>query len=299
MTPDNYKHDAEAMLKSIAHARSEHLTYDQMDAWVEDQMDQTAREWVVAHIGLCDFCAKQLSAYESYAPVMSGPIAAPAQLIPLGERIREGFKNMGWPQIAMAALVVVVAVLAPIVIRNSRSGLHTESLEVLPPGLRHAAQDVVNANAPLRPVALADLAPNVDPKIEYPASEVIEETQPALRWNPNGAPYKIDIEGDGQRIESEELTATQWTVPVQLHRGIKYSWEIISSGEVHHAWFRVLGASEEQTLADLRASGAGPLALGAVEQQFGLLSPAQHEFEKLAPHDAAKLLDHIHSLRGN
>jgi hypothetical protein len=66
--------------------------------------------------------------------------------------------------------------------------------------------------------------------------------------------------------------------------------------------FRVLGASEEQTLAQLRASGAGPLALGAVAQEFGLLSMAQREFEKLAKDapqspDAAKLLEHVTSLR--
>ena len=60
---------------------------------------------------------------------------------------------------------------------------------------------------------------------------------------------------------------------------------------------------EKQMLAQLRTSGAGPLELGAVGQQFGLLSMAQREFDKLAKDfprspDAAKLLEHVTSLRG-
>jgi hypothetical protein len=316
VTPGDFKHDAEAMLKgtallkSIGQARSEHLTYEQMDAWVEDEMDQTAREWVVAHIGLCDFCAKQLSAYESYAPAMSAPIAAPAKLIPFRERFRAAF---GWPQIAMVALAIVVAILAPIAIRNSRSSgiqsIEARSLAALPPSLRHAAEDVVNANTALRPTVLADLAPNVDPRIDNPASEVVEETHPTLHWQRFAASYAVSISDGAGHIaaQASDLTTSEWTVPIELQRGVKYEWEISTTslpGENHHAWFRVLGASEEQTLAELRASGAGPLALGAVEQQFGLLTLAQHEFEELSKEfpqsvDATKLLDHIHSIRGN
>jgi hypothetical protein len=313
--PDDLSHEsltlhrerqARAMLDAIGQARSEHLTYDQMEAWVEDQLDQTARELVMAHTGLCEFCAKQLASYESYAPVMSGPIAAPAQLIPFRERFRASFR---WPQAAMVALAIAVAILAPVVIRNSRSsGTALESLASLPPSLREAARDVVNADAPLRPVALADLAPNVDPQIEYPASEVVEETQPELRWKPFAATYTISISDSSEQLVAQAtgLANTQWIVSAPLNRGAKYTWEVRASisGEVaHRASFRVLGDSEEQTLAQLRASGAGPLALGAVAQQFGLLSMAESEFEKLAKdqprsQDAAKLLEHVTSLRG-
>ncbi len=307
MTPDDFKFDAEGMLKGITQARSEHLTYEQMDAWVEDEMDQTAREWVVAHTGLCDFCAKQLSSYESYAPAMSAPIAAPAKLIPFRQRLRAAF---GWPQFAMAALAVVVAILAPIAIRNSRSsGIGVQSLATLPPSLRQCAEDVVNSNVPLRPAVLSDLTPNVDPKIDYPASEVVEETRPTLHWEPFAASYVVSVSDGAGHVtaQASDVSAAQWAVPIELQRGVRYEWDISTTalpGEIHRVWFRVLGASEEQTLAELRASGAGPLALGAVEQEFGLLTAAQQEFETLSKEfprsqDAAKLLDHIHSLRGN
>lgn len=289
---------AEAMLKSIAQARSEHLTYEQMDAWVEDEMDQTAREWVVAHIGLCEFCAKQLAGYESYAQTMSGPIAAPAKLIPLGERMRAAF---GWPQFAMAALAIVVVVLAPIVIKNARTfGSDTKALESLPPALRQAAESLVKTNTPLRPAVLTDVTPNVDPRVVYPAGEVIEDITPTLRWNadPANGTYTVGIVGENQSVKSEELSATQWTVPIELHRGGKYVWWVRSGDEVHQGSFRVLGASEEQTLAQLRASGAGPLAMGAVEEQFGLLTSAENEFEKLKSEEGSKLIHNVDSLLG-
>jgi hypothetical protein len=319
---------ARAILDAIAEARSEHLTYEQMDAWVEDEMDQTARELVMAHIGLCAFCAKQLRAYESYAPVMSAPVAGPAQLVPFGERFRASLffsTKPRWPQLAMIALAIAVAALAPAVIRNARSsgrlgGAESlQSLESLPSSLREGAREVVTSDMPLRPAALKDLTPSVDPQIEYPASEVIEETQPELRWKPFAASYSVLVSDRGgkEAAHATELPGTHWTISTSLIRGAIYTWEVRASGSadlhhtdavhqagaVHKGMFRVLGDSEEQTLAQLRASGAGPLALGAVAQQFGLLSMAQREFEKLAKdlprsQDAEKLLEHVTLLRG-
>src|SRR5205814_119181 len=66
---------AVSLLSSVRDASSEHLTYEQMDAWVEDELDQTERELVVAHVGLCVSCAHQLRAYEQAAPAMSAPVA--------------------------------------------------------------------------------------------------------------------------------------------------------------------------------------------------------------------------------
>jgi len=273
---------------------------------VEDEMDQTARELVMAHVGLCTFCAKQLTAYEAHATMMSAPVAAPAQLVPFRDRLKAALK---WPQLAMIALAITVAILAPKVIRNSRSsGTGVEALASLPPSLREGARSVVDANEPLRPSALADLGVNADPQVEYPVAEVIEETQPELRWKPFAASYAVSIfDPSGHEVgQAAALTSTQWIVPVSLHRGAKYTWEVRAAGsgsvDPHRGMFRVLGASEEQTLAQLRASGAGPLALGAVAQEFGLLSMAQREFEKLAKDapqspDAAKLLEHVTSLR--
>jgi hypothetical protein len=312
MTPEDpireHIEKANELLDAIAQARTEHLTYEQMEAWVEDAMDQTEREFVVAHTALCPFCRKQLTAYETYAPVMSAPTAAPAQLVPFWERFRAALGSLpAASKLAMAALALAVAVLAPTVMRNARSSsARWEQIEALPPSVRQAAREVVDAVTPIRPAALADLAPNPDAELDYPGSEVVEETQPELRWKPLQAACSIAGSDSGNKVVAQALVVDkgQWVVPVALHRGGTYAWEIraMDADVSHRGLFRVLGASEEQTLAELRASGAGPLGLGAVEQQFGMLTAAQGEFEKLAKEspksqDAAKLLDHVRSLR--
>jgi hypothetical protein len=306
---------AREMLDAVAQAREEHLSYEQLEAWVEDAMDQTARELVVAHIGVCPFCAKQLASYESYAPVMSASTAAPAQLVSFWERLRAGFGSLpAAPKFAMLGLAIAVAVLAPTVIRNARSsGAGWEQIEALPPSVRQAAREVVNANSPIRPAALAELAPNADAVVEYAVSEVIEETQLTLRWKSFAESYSVAVMDASNRVVTQTAaidkaggtTNVTWMAPVTLNRGAIYTWEVRDShnnGAVHRASFRILGASEEQTLADLRASGAGPLAMGAVEQQFGMLTAAQREFETLAKEtprsqEATKLLEHVRLLR--
>src|SRR6202050_3446444 len=65
---------SQAVISGIDQARFRHLSYEQMDDWVEDRLEQPGRELVMAHIGACPPCARQLIAYQEYAPVMAAPI---------------------------------------------------------------------------------------------------------------------------------------------------------------------------------------------------------------------------------
>src|SRR5579863_4640862 len=67
-----------SVISGVDQARFRHLSYEQMDDWVEDRLDQPGRELVMAHIGLCPACARQLIAYQEYAPVMSAPVRTSA-----------------------------------------------------------------------------------------------------------------------------------------------------------------------------------------------------------------------------
>jgi hypothetical protein len=294
---------------AIRQAQSEHLTYEQMDSWVDDQLDQTERELILSHIGLCKPCARQLKAYESYAPVMSAPItvqpAQQIQAVSLADKIRAWFHA---PQMAMAAAAVLaIAILGPMVMRDSSRGLRQDiaQFDSLPDSVRGSAKEVVNANTSERPASLASLAPNRDSSLQYPVSEVVEERQPILRWKAFGGSYVVAVYDSSHRevAQSGMLNDTHWLVPVPLERGEKYTWEIGSAGETRTASFRVLAEADEAKLAEVRASKVGPMALGAVAQQFGLLSLAEQQFTALAKEkpksqDAAKLLDHVIEMRG-
>jgi hypothetical protein len=284
---------AVAAIAAVQSVRFEHISYEQMDAWVEDTLDQTERELVLSHIGLCAPCARQLKAYEKYAPVMAAPIAPAAiqlaQPITFGDKIRAMFRM---PQIAMiAAAVALVAIVSPLMMEKS-SGPNLVKTEMESLGTQ-------------RPASLDGLAPNTDTNLLYPVSEVVEERQPILRWKPFGGSYTIAVfDTDGKRIaRSGILNDTHWLVPVQLDRGVEYRWQIVGDGQTHTATFRVLSEADERKLSEVREKRPGALELGAAAQQMGLLSIAQEQFEVLKKEqpnsqDAAKLLEHVNEMRG-
>jgi hypothetical protein len=284
---------AVAAIAAVQSVRFEHISYEQMDAWVEDTLDQTERELVLSHIGLCAPCARQLKAYEKYAPVMAAPIAPAAiqlaQPITFGDKIRAMFRM---PQIAMiAAAVALVAIVSPLMMEKS-SGPNLVKTEMESLGTQ-------------RPASLDGLAPNTDTNLLYPVSEVVEERQPILRWKPFGGSYTIAVfDTDGKRIaRSGVLNDTHWLVPVQLDRGVEYRWQIVGDGQTHTATFRVLREADERKLSEVREKRPGALELGAAAQQMGLLSIAQQQFEVLKKEqpnsqDAAKLLEHVNEMRG-
>ena len=315
---------------SISEAASQHLTYEQMEAWVEDQMDQTERELVMAHIGTCAECARQLKAYEGYAPVMSAPVnrvarqAAPAAApaiasVPIrpavhkptfGERVHAFFSS---PRMVAAMLTIAaVAIVTPIVwyrgqqSPSSGGGGEISSLENLPPEIREGAEAVARAQVAERPAALADLRPNSDRFLQYPVSEVIEDVRPELRWKPFASSYTVRLyNAQGMQIGTSDLmTTTAWLVPMALDRGATYSYDVVGLGDVHRAEFRVLSQSSQAEMARLRASrGNDHFVLGAVAQQFGMLTVAQHEFELFVRQrpqsaEAARMLSNVNSLIG-
>lgn len=291
-------------VSAVRQARFEHITYEQMDAWVDNELEQSERELVMAHIGLCAPCARQLHAYEGYAPAMSAPIITPAQpVVSLGDKLRAWFRM---PQVAMiTAALALAAIVTPLMMRDSSKPLTMAQLEALPDSVRSSAKAVINANSAERPEALAGLTPNHDASLQYPVSEVVEERQPILRWESFGSSYAVAIlDANGQTIaRSPVLNQTHWLVPMELMRGEQYTWRIESNGQTRSATFRVLSGADEQKLSETRASGASPLALGAVAENMGLLSIAQQEFSTVAKDqpgskDAAKLLDHVMELRG-
>jgi hypothetical protein len=281
-----------ASIAAVREARFDHISYEQMDAWVEDQLDQTERELVLSHIGLCAPCARQLKAYEQYAPAMAAQIVPAAiqaaQPITFADKLRAMFRM---PQIALlGAAVAAVLIVSPLMMNKSAESPSLTSLD-----------RVISE----RPEALNGLERNTDQALVYPVSEVVEERQPILRWKSFAGTYTLAVfDTDGNRVARGIISNdTHWLVPVTLKRGAEYRWQIQGDGETRTATFRVLSESDEHKLSEVRGTNPGSKALGAVEQQMGLLSLAQQQFETLKreqpdSEDATRLLDHVNELRG-
>ena len=280
----------ESLIAAVRAAGREHLSYEQMDAWVEETLDSTEREIVMAHIGLCEACARQLQAYESYASAMAAAIPPPAQeSTGWRDRVRALLQTPRFAMIATAALVLLV--LSPLVIHKAEA-----------PGDR---QDL----ASLRPPALGDLPANPDTTLLYPVSEAVEERQPILKWRSEGNETAEIILLDAARREvahSGPISGTDWLVPVPLERGAVYSWEVrtpASGAMVRQASFRVLSEADQQKLAAARTAGSPPMAIGEIARDMGALAEAQRQFAEAlrknpADQAAASRLREVQRMRG-
>jgi anti-sigma factor RsiW len=320
---------ANAMISAVREAQTDHLTYDQMDAWVEGELESSEREFVMAHIGLCPPCARQLQAYESYAPVMSAPVRIPPAVpLTLVDRLSAFFSAPGMA--ALTAAAVAVAVLGPLAVikrtesarseftaslragskaSSAKPSLDRAELDAVPSSLRGGAMAALDTQSSARPAALAGLSPNTDVNLDYPVSEVIEETTPDLQWKPFARSFYIVSIYNSQRMlvaRSPMILQTHWQPPVRLTRGAIYTWEVQAAGRARsvprRASFRVLSQAGDQQLSDLRATHPAPLAMGAVAESLGLLSLARQEFETVKETQSQQgglLLDHITSLRGH
>jgi hypothetical protein len=326
-----------SVISGIDQARFRHLSYEQMDDWVEDRLEPADREMVMAHIGLCPPCARQLIAYQEYAPLMAAPVRTamyPAtQPVP---KVKESFWSfLKQPQYALGAAALIAffiitpltrhssppeesgAILAPtstavdstIPSQNSPlidQALNASELDTLPDSLRVGAKEAISDTGTIaRPASLKGLEASSDPVLEFPLSEVVAETQPVLRWKTFGnSTYSVSL-SDSRGLISRRggLNETRWMPQSPLTRDHVYTWEVESAGVTHRGTFRVLGANQEKELEKVRAQhGGSHLVMGAVYADLGLLTPAQQEFQAMSKdskmaQQAARLLSHVEALR--
>ncbi len=320
-----------SVISGIDQARFRHLSYEQMDDWVEDRLESADRELVMAHIGLCPPCARQLIAYQEYAPVMAAPIQTGVYLAQPVQAKQSFWSFLKQPQYALGAAALIAFVIITPLTRHSAppeqtgatiaplntavdstipsqgspmidQALNATELDTLPDSLRAGAKEVVEGTS--RPAALKGLNGSADEALEYPRSEVVEETQPVLRWKAFGDTYDVSL-SDSRGLISRRggVKDTSWTPTSPLIRDHVYSWEVESAGAKHKGTFRVLGENQHRELERVRAEhGSSHLVMGAVCAELGLLTPAKQEFEAMSKdskmaQQAAKLLSHIDALR--
>ncbi len=224
---------AVALLADIATARSEHLSYEQMDHWVEDTLDPAVRELVMAHIAVCDSCARQLRAYEAAAPAMSADLPRSAEMrkraahpavagrdehVPapaqpahfhkptIGDKLKAFVRS---PQLVlMTAAGIALVIGAPYIALRSLPGsgddaninqtkevpLDVRAVYELPQALAISAEEVLTAQQPEVPEALDGVPTPLGFDQTYPVSEVVESTRPTFTWQQaEPPPYTVVI----------------------------------------------------------------------------------------------------------
>ena len=161
-------------------------------------------------------------------------------------------------------------------------------------------QAILDGSVRERPPSLELLPVSPNPGRLRPAAEAVSRTEPTLTWANTGASsYRVVIDNELglTEVESPRLVSNSWTVTRSLRRGRSYSWRLMADGSpAGEATFRVLGTSDVRFWATTaRFYGDQPLLLGAIAQDLGLLSEAQHLYQQADGGEA--LLRNLETIR--
>ncbi len=200
-------------------------------------------------------------------------------------------------------------------------------LEALPASYQSAVREALRVGRVAAPSYLSSLAgkgemlmgPTVPPAFSLitPLGVVVESDRPAFQWTKlDGAGgYTVTIFDRRLRELSNSgiISATQWTPPRALRRGIVYGWQVravkdgsetrIPAPGEPEAKFLVLDQAKMDEMTQARRDYAGShLVLGTLYARAGLMESAAEEFRSLLRANpesraARRLLDSLSAYR--
>ena len=309
-----------------------HLTYEEIAAYVDRHLEGEDSAEIERHIGECRTCAAQIAELQALKREMS-----PSWLDRAASVWRETFS---WRGAFALAAVAACAVLVLVVVREpapkppsqerakatAPSGPLAELNGVAEP-LRASLVQAITSRQIERPAVLDDLSGKrgvllgssptaTGVELLAPLGVVVESQKPTLRWKPiAGAEYKASVyeEGYNEAAAGAWMHDAEWQVPKALRRGARYSWQIsvrhngeeftVPVAPAPEARFKVLDAAGEAEIAQLKANGADShMLLGIRYAQLGALDDAERELRQAGEHGSdastlAALLSSVEHLR--
>ena len=168
-----------------------------------------------------------------------------------------------------------------------------------------------------RPSTLMGKPEGVTFDLLQPVGTVTLSNRPTFAWQPlaGATSYQVYVLDTDFKVvtESGPITATSWSPPTALDRGVVYLWQVsaVKDGEVvsapaaplPEARFKILTGSKTRELQQaVKARAGSHLALGIIYAHTGLLDDAEREFQDALneTQDAAlarKLLQNLSALR--
>lgn len=142
------------VVRAIEQAGS-HLTYEQMEAFVDDKLSPAGRAEVQAHASVCTPCAQELAEMQGFAAAMARPVERPAEpalspLARLGRWLGGGEPSaarFGAAGMGAAVAVVVLAVAALWIAPTGQDGPGPETVLIIDRNV----SAIDSSTAPLKP----------------------------------------------------------------------------------------------------------------------------------------------------
>jgi hypothetical protein len=238
-------------------AEEEHLSYEQLEAFVDEESSRAETQRVQAHVAACRLCAEELQDLRTFKTELThtDPVLAQTQKGWRAVRVAPWFRARPVFVAAASAAVLVLTVLEINSLRTPRSpqapqiaGSHSTTSLSASPAVQslpvEEQRDVLNAFARWGnavPDSLSGLqgknqtllGESKHPsalELLQPVGEVVRAERPLFRWNPlsHATYYSVSVfDTTLNPVESSgKLQNPQWTPARSLKRGQVYQWQV-------------------------------------------------------------------------
>ncbi|HSE43646.1 MAG TPA: zf-HC2 domain-containing protein [Acidobacteriota bacterium] len=290
----------------IASAQPEHVTYEQLEQFVDDKLQGSERDIVESHLEICAECA-----------------TVDRDLRQIKNELTSGSKIIWWQpatKIAAAAAAIMIIALgiavwklqtqsqsAAMQIRDLRNQLATAkqidtTKSNLPPDQEKLVASVLTSRQLSIPSFVSDLigqkgqlmgsSTDQSFSLHSPVGTVVETTQPTFAWAEleGTNSYEVAVfDTDFRAVEkSGTIKTSNWKPSKPLQRGKSYAWQVIAerNGEFVKspipphppAIFHVLEENKLKQFQEMQKSTTSHLILGILSANLGLLDSAEAEF---------------------
>lgn len=207
----------------LADQKSGHLTFEELERWVDGNAGIIERERIDGHVEECDLCRSELA---DLARVRDSIRTAPVR------------RNAArW--LPVAAIVVLALVGGLLYLRQgSRAGQRTAGPAAqrhpLPPAPARiealAKPDIVSSLSGDSSILLGDAAAGPTFALLAPVGTIVIDRRPRLEWAPlpRAGSYVVTIAdaGTGAIAATGSTGETSWQPPAPLAPGRTYSWQV-------------------------------------------------------------------------
>jgi len=316
-----------------------HLSYEQIEAYVQSLVDDIDREIVTSHIEFCSECAERVENLQSFAKVLEAPpmvdaaVARPAAIRPVvvaaahpgpadlawSNRIGSWFRMPALNYALIGTITGVLVVGFVFLQRNmlfiQNSGATAALINTFPPVDQNLINSTVNAPTSEMPDLLSQVlaaGPSSDSLTE-PKAQVIRETRPVFRWRAvaDSDNYRVEVRRGTETIAMKEVQGTEWRPDSDLQRGAVYTWSMTPyrNGTAMipplTASFAITTDEQEMWLTRvLNSSLDAHLPLACAYLSVGMIDDAERELKLLQDNlgrstVTAKLAARIKAIREN
>jgi hypothetical protein len=311
--------DELVVLPNETSLESTHLTYDEIERWVDGRADAVERELVEGHVEFCSACRAELDDLRQVGDTVAG---------------RSSKAGLRW-MAAAAALAIVLGGLW-LTRRNERAPSATSvrttpapnppgpppARDPLSPELRAQVERVIRTGELQKPEVVASLAGNASPLLGSepsgpafaliePIATVVLDARPTFRWKPlpGATSYRVTIADfqSGEIAASGSSTATSWQPHHALAPGRTYSWQVkarrngtevtVPLPPAPEALFKI---AKDEEIGQWKSEGLSSLDLGILLAERGALDDAERELQSAADSgssQASALLAQVRSWR--